>query len=130
MIPQGRPRRQSRKAPQGVAGDHRGASDAFAHIGHQLVTPKRSAIGQTGGFGTAPESEQIDGVHLMGACQHGDVVPPVIGGGTKTMHQQQRGTLQVVGLRHFAEPMHRVTLELPPGLLSLAHHNCCLGARC
>ena len=88
--------RQGSKAPEGIAGNHRGTSDALPHIGHQLVAPEGAAIGQLGWLGTAAKTQQVDRVHGMGFGQHGNVVSPVVGGRPKTMNQQQRRTITAV----------------------------------
>ena len=102
------------------------------HIGHELITPKSTAIVEAGRLGTATKTKQIDGMNLMRACQYWDVVAPVIGGSPKTMHKQHSRPLEMTRLwiRPNTETMHGMTLELPPGLLGLAHHNFCFGRRC
>jgi hypothetical protein len=71
-------------------------------------------------------------MNLVSACQHWDVVAPVIGGSPKTMHKQHSWPLEMTRLwiRPNTETMHSMTLELPPGLLCLAHHVLCLRWRC
>ena len=82
--------RQGSEAAEGIAGNHRGTSDALPHIGHQLVAPEGTAICQLRWLGAASKAQQVDRVHGMGFGQHWNVVAPVIGGRPKAMDQQQR----------------------------------------
>jgi hypothetical protein len=85
------------------------------HIGHELITPKGTAIAEAGWLGTTTKPEQIDGVDLMASGQHRNVVPPMIGGCPKAMDQQKcrliRGNRLI---RLLAHRMHGMA-EMAPG---------------
>ena len=118
LVTQGHARSQRGEAPQRIAHEHGGAADALAHVGGQLVAPERPAIGEPGRFGAAAEPQQVDGVNLMGAGQHRQVVAPVVGGGAESMHQQQRRTGRALG--GSLDRVHAVIQKLP-GVHADAH---------
>lgn len=71
-------------------------------------------------------------MHFVFACQHGDVVAPMVGRSAKTMHKQERWSRFGLSrglrlIRHLAKTMHRMVFKLPPGL---AHHSLFVGQRC
>ena len=99
LIAQGGGGRQGGVAAEGVSHQHGRAADLFGHVGHQLVAPEGTAVGQPFRFGTAAETEQVNGMHFMPRRQGRDVVAPVVGGGAETMHQQNGGPLRPLGRR-------------------------------
>ena len=111
LLPQGHTGGQGGEAAEGVAHHHRGTTDALVHVGHQLIAPERPAIGGPSRLGAAAKAEQVEGMHLMTAGQHRNVVAPMVCGGPEAMHQQHRRTLRPFGPP--AEAVHRVSPELP-----------------
>ena len=84
---------QCGKASQGITGNHRGTTDPFMDVSHKLVAPEAASVGQSLRLGTASKAQQVQGVHLIAGRQSWNVVSPVIGGRTESVHQQHRGLI-------------------------------------
>ena len=67
------------------------------------------------GFGTAAETQQVEGMNLMVLGQNWNVVAPVVGGRPESMHQQQRRAMGMVGCP--TNRVDRVALIAPARLL-------------
>ena len=53
-------------------------TDALAHIGHQLIPPEGTAVGQARRLGAAAEPEQVQSMHVVAAGENRNVVTPVV----------------------------------------------------
>jgi hypothetical protein len=115
VFTKGSPRCEGCKSPKGVTSDHRRPPNPFVHIGHELITPEGTAIRKAGGLGTATKAEQIDGVDRMAAGQHGNVVSPMVRGGSKAMDQQKSRTIGWDRLIRFLTHRMDGMAEMAPG---------------
>ena len=120
------PGSKGRKTTEGITRDHRRTADPLAHIRHQLIAPQGTPVIQTCRLGTSAEAQQINRMHGMGLGQHGNVVAPVIGGGTEPMHQQKRRMIAAVLLGMLLHRVHGMA-EMAP---SDAIHSPLRGTRC
>jgi hypothetical protein len=115
VLTKGRTRCEGCKPPKGISGDHRWSPNPFVHIGHELITPKGTAVLKAGGLGTATKAQQIDGVDRMALGQDGDVVSPMVRGGSKAMDQQKSRTIGGDRLIRFLRDRMDGMAEMAPG---------------
>ena len=115
VLTKGRTRCKGCESPKGVTGDNRWSPNPLMHVGHELVTPEGTAVLKSGGLGTPTKTEQIDRVDRMTAGQHGDVVPPMVGGGSKAVDQQKSGTIGGDRLIRFLRHRMDGMAEMAPG---------------
>ena len=80
---------QRRIPPQRIANQNGGTTDHLSDELMQLSLPQVTAVLPVR-FSRSPKSEQINGPHLKVGLQALDIFAPVIGRGSKTVHQQQR----------------------------------------